>query len=165
MSSLQDKSRNSLLCGDCITSVRPVILSPSSVQQHIKTPSKKPFVVMTFVFFTVFPLVLMFCQSFQWLVLAFVLRGLKEFGEPTRKALIMDLAPEDCKAGMFGLYYLLRDVLVSVAAVGGAFLWQIGPSTNFLVAFSFGVFGTIGFAMFGSDLEEAEFHGDNVTGS
>lgn len=114
--------------------------------------AKKPFVVITFTFFTFFPLVLLFCQSFKWLVLAFILRGLKEFGEPTRKALIMDLAPEDCKAGMFGLYYLLRDIVVSVAAVGGAFLWQIGPSANFLVAFSCGVLGTIGFAIWGRDL-------------
>lgn len=114
--------------------------------------TKKPFVVITFIFFTFFPLVLLFCQSFKWLVLAFILRGLKEFGEPTRKALIMDLAPEDCKAGMFGLYYLLRDVVVSVAAVGGAFLWQIRPSLNFLVAFLCGVLGTIGFAIWGRDL-------------
>jgi MFS family permease len=115
--------------------------------------SKKPFVVTTFCFFTFFPLVLLYCRSFPWLALAFVLRGLKEFGEPTRKALIMDLAPEDRKAGMFGLYYLLRDVIVSVAAFGGAFLWQIGPALNFLVAFSCGLLGTIGFALWGEDLK------------
>jgi len=119
--------------------------------------TKKPFVVMTFVFFTLFPLTLLFCHSFNWLVLAFILRGFKEFGEPTRKALIMDLAPENCKAGMFGLYYLMRDVFVSIAAFGGAFLWLISPTTNFLVAFSFGVIGTFGFALFGSDFQEFEF--------
>lgn len=116
--------------------------------------TKKPFVVTTFGFFTLFPLSLLFCQSFAWLVPAFILRGLKEFGEPTRKALIMDLAPENCKAGMFGLYYLLRDVVVSVAAFGGAFLWQISPATNFLAAFSFGLLGTIAFALWGSDLSQ-----------
>jgi len=120
--------------------------------------TKKPFVVMTFVFFALFPLTLLFCQTFELLVLAFILRGLKEFGEPTRKALIMDLAPENCKAGMFGLYYLLRDVVVSVAAFGGAFLWVISPITNFLVAFSFGIIGTIGFAVLGTDLQAADFH-------
>ncbi len=113
--------------------------------------TKKPFVITTFVFFTLFPPVLLFCHSFAWLVLAFILRGLKEFGEPTRKALIMDLAPEDRKAAMFGLYYLLRDVIVSLAAFGGAFLWLMGPHINFLVAFSCGVLGTIGFALWGSD--------------
>ena len=114
--------------------------------------TKKPFVVATFIFFTFFPLTLLFCRSFWWLVPAFVLRGLKEFGEPTRKALILDLAPETCKAGMYGLYYLMRDVCVSVAAFGGAFLWQISPTTNFIVAFLFGVAGTIGFACYGTDV-------------
>jgi len=114
--------------------------------------TKKPFVVATFVFFTFFPLALLFCQSFWWLVAAFVLRGLKEFGEPTRKALILDLAPETCKAGMYGLYYLMRDVCVAVAAFGGAFLWQISPTSNFIVAFLFGVAGTIGFARYGTDV-------------
>ncbi len=113
--------------------------------------TKKPFVVITFFFFTLFPLVLMYCRSFEWLVLAFMLRGLKEFGEPTRKALIMDLAPDDCKAGMFGLYYLIRDVFVSIAAFGGAFLWQISPETNFFIAFLFGVAGTFGFTLMGKD--------------
>jgi MFS family permease len=117
---------------------------------------------MTFVFFTLFPLTLLFCHSFNWLVFAFILRGFKEFGEPTRKALIMDLAPENCKAGMFGLYYLMRDVFVSIAAFGGAFLWLISPKTNFLVAFSFGVAGTLGFAFWGRDFPGVEFQNKSL---
>jgi MFS family permease len=116
--------------------------------------AKKPFVLMTFVFFTLFPLVLLFSHSFPMLVLAFVIRGLKEFGEPTRKALIMDLAPEDKKAAVFGVYYLIRDVIVSVGAFGGAFLWMIKPEINLLVAFGFGVIGTLFFAIFGKDLKK-----------
>lgn len=127
--------------------------------------TKKPFVVVTFVFFTLFPLVLLLCQSFKWLVFAFIFRGLKEFGEPTRKALIMDLAPENSKAGVFGLYYLLRDVFVSVAAFAGAFLWAISPITNFLVAFSFGVIGTLGFAVFGTNLQETDVRKEILTSS
>jgi len=114
--------------------------------------TKKPFVLITFVFFTLFPLALLHAQSMQWLVAAFVLRGLKEFGEPTRKALIMDLCPQNCRAGMFGLYYLIRDTVVAFAALGGAFLWQISPRTNLLTAFAFGVLGTLVFAVFGSDM-------------
>ena len=114
--------------------------------------TKKPFVVITFVFFTLFPLILLFSHSFWMMVLAFIVRGLKEFGEPTRKALIMDLAPEDRKAATFGFYYLIRDVIVSVAAFGGAFLWLLSPQTNFLVAFGFGLVGTIYFALMGRDL-------------
>jgi MFS family permease len=114
--------------------------------------TKKPFVLMTFVFFTLFPLVLLYSRNIEWLILAFVLRGLKEFGEPTRKALIMDLSPDHCKAGMFGLYYLIRDVFVSLAAFGGAFLWEISPETNLIAAFIFGIIGTVGFAVFGRDV-------------
>ena len=115
--------------------------------------TKKPFVAMTFIFFTLFPLVLLFSRSFEMLILAFILRGLKEFGEPTRKALIMDLAPNDCRAGMFGLYYLIRDVIVAFAALGGAFLWQISPEVNLVTAFVFGIVGTLGFMIFGRDVQ------------
>jgi MFS family permease len=113
---------------------------------------KKPFVVITFIFFTLFPLALYFSHTFWMLVGAFVLRGLKEFGEPTRKAVIMDLAPENRRAGMFGLYYLVRDVIVSVAAFGGAFLWRYSPALNLTVAAAFGAMGTLWFALRGRDL-------------
>lgn len=138
--------------------------------------TKKPFVVTTFIFFTLFPVVLLFARSFWMMALAFVIRGLKEFGEPTRKALIMDLAQDGRKAATFGLYYLIRDVMVSLAAFGGALLWDAStaavivdalgfgqallplfkaissPATNFLVAFGFGLIGTLYFAVFGQDL-------------
>jgi len=141
--------------------------------------TKKPFVVTTFVFFTMFPLVLLVAQSFWAMVIAFVIRGLKEFGEPTRKALIMDLAPDGRKAATFGVYYLIRDIIVAVAAFGGALLWDAStakllidtvgvgqsllpffnamasPVTNFLVAFVFGLAGTLYFALFGQDLGQA----------
>jgi MFS family permease len=115
--------------------------------------TKKPFVFITFIFFTIFPLTLFLARSFPLMIVAFVIRGLKEFGEPTRKALIMDLAPEDKKASVFGLYYLIRDVIVSLAAFGGAFLWNISPMVNFLTAFGFGLLGSIYFLVFGRDVD------------
>jgi MFS family permease len=115
--------------------------------------TKKPFVLITFVNFTIFPLFLLFSHSFWMMVIAFVIRGLKEFGEPTRKALIMDLAPEDQKAGMFGLYYLIRDVIVSLAAFAGGFLWLLSPALNLLAATVFGLLGTIYFALRGRNLK------------
>ena len=115
---------------------------------------KKPFVLITFVNFTLFPLFLLFSHTFWMMAVAFVIRGLKEFGEPTRKALIMDLAPEDQKAGMFGLYYLLRDIVVSAAAFAGGFLWQFSPTVNLLAATACGLLGTIYFAIRGSDLKK-----------
>ncbi len=113
---------------------------------------KKPFVAITFGFFALFPLALLFSHSLALLFPVFVLRGLKEFGEPTRKALIMDLSPEDRKAAMFGLYYLIRDTIVAFAAFGGCLLWLISPSVNLLTAFVFGVIGTIWFILNGRDV-------------
>jgi predicted MFS family arabinose efflux permease len=113
---------------------------------------KKRFVLITFCFFTIFPLILLFAHSFWTFAIAFFIRGLKEFGEPTRKALIMDLAREDAKALTFGAYYLVRDVVVSIAALSSAFLWNISPAANFLTACGFGLLGTILFAIFGKDL-------------
>jgi MFS family permease len=112
---------------------------------------KKPFVLITFGFFSLFPLALLHSESVAPLTAAFVLRGLKEFGEPTRKALIMDLAPEGRKAALFGLYYLIRDILVAFAAFGGALLWRISPELNLKAAFAFGVAGTLLFAWKGRD--------------
>jgi MFS family permease len=123
---------------------------------------KKPFVVTTFVFFTVFPLLLLFSRSFEWLAFAFIVRGLKEFGEPTRKAMIMDLAPENLKASSFGAYYLIRDVIVAFAAFGGAFLWNVSPQVNFLTAFSFGILGTLYFAIKGKDMSPRQVAASNA---
>ncbi len=80
-----------------------------------------------------------------------MVRGLKEFGEPTRKALIMHLAPEDRKAAAFGTYYLFRDIVVSLSALAGAFLWKLDPSVNLLTASAFGICGAIWFGVFGRE--------------
>ena len=46
----------------------------------------------------------------------------------------------------------MRDVIVSLAAFSSAFLWNIAPQVNFLVAAGFGVLGTTLFAVFGRDV-------------
>jgi MFS family permease len=110
---------------------------------------KKPFVLITFVNFTLFPAVLYFSTTFAMLVVAFVVRGLKEFGEPTRKALILQLAPADRQEAAFGTYYLFRDSILAVAAAGGALLWGLDPGVMLWSAFGCGVAGSLWFAAFG----------------
>jgi MFS family permease len=110
---------------------------------------RKPFVVITFGFFTLFPAVLYFSRSTSMLILAFFIRGLKEFGEPTRKALIVDLAVPDAKARTVGVYYFIRDTIVAVAAFAGGVLWKISPGLNLWTACAFGVIGTIFFGVWG----------------
>ncbi len=107
--------------------------------------SRKPYVAITFFNFAIFPLVLYFSRSFPALIIAFIIRGLKEFGEPSRKSLILSLAPEGAKASTFGRYYLIRDVVVSVAAFGGALLWNYNPAINLFSASAFGFAGMLYF--------------------
>lgn len=114
---------------------------------------RKPFVLITFGFFTVFPAVLYFSRDTTMLIVAFFIRGLKEFGEPTRKALIVDLAVPEAKARTMGTYYLIRDSIVAIAAFCGGLLWKYSPGLNLWTAFGFGVVGTLFFAIFGKGAE------------
>src|SRR5882672_3053294 len=92
---------------------------------------QRPFVLATFVFFTLFPLSLLFANTFAWLAVAFVVRGLKEFGEPARKALIIAQAPPELRARTYGAYYLIRDGIVTTGSLLGAWLWSLSPQANF----------------------------------
>jgi MFS family permease len=107
-----------------------------------------PFVLVTFVFFTLFPLALIGATSFGWLALAFVVRGLKEFGEPARKAMIISAAPPELRARTYGAYYLIRDCIVSTGSCLGAGLWSMSPRTNFIGAAVCGAAGTLWFWWF-----------------
>jgi MFS family permease len=106
---------------------------------------KRPFVLTTFVFFTLFPLSLLFAHSFAWLAVAFVVRGLKEFGEPARKALIIAQAPCELRARTYGAYYLIRDCIVTTGSFVGAWLWSVSPQVNFIGAAVCGALGTFWF--------------------
>jgi len=114
---------------------------------------KKPFILITFGFFTIFPLVLYLSNSMWLLMIAFFIRGLKEFGEPTRKAMIMELAISDARARSFGFYYFLRDGIVAFAGFAGGLLWGIHPTVNLFTAAAFGAMGTMYFWLFGKGTE------------
>jgi MFS family permease len=114
---------------------------------------RKPFVIITFIFFSIFPLVLYFSKNYFMLVIAFIIRGLKEFGEPTRKALIADFCPPHAMARTFGLYYFIRDFIVAFAAFLGGWLWKQSPELNLFAATGFGVAGTLFFIFFGKGAE------------
>jgi MFS family permease len=106
---------------------------------------QRPFVLATFVFFTLFPLTLLFAKSLAWLTVAFTVRGLKEFGEPARKALIIAQAQPELRARTYGAYYLIRDCVVTAGSFLGAWLWSISPQANFLGAALLGMCGTLWF--------------------
>ena len=104
---------------------------------------REPFVIATFGFFTLFPLMLLFSSTFPMLLLAFTVRGLKEFGDSARKALIIGCSDPRRRGQTVGTYYLIRDLLVSGAALLGAALWKLGPQINFISATAVGAAGTI----------------------
>lgn len=82
--------------------------------------SRKPFIIATFVAFTCFPLAIVAAHSFGGLVIAFVVGGLREIGEPARKR---------------------------AAATIGGLLWKITPGLPFLMAGAIGLVGTTVFAL------------------
>jgi MFS family permease len=104
---------------------------------------REPFVIATFIMFTLFPIALLMSRSFSALVIAFTIRGLKEFGDTSRKALIIGYAEPVRRGQMIGTYYLVRDLIVSTGAILGAYLWKLGPALNFLGATAIGAAGTI----------------------
>ena len=104
---------------------------------------REPFVIATFVMFTLFPISLLMSRSFTALFVAFTIRGLKEFGDTSRKALIIGYADPQRRGQMIGAYYLVRDLVVSTGAILGAYLWNLGPALNFLGAAAIGAAGTI----------------------
>jgi MFS family permease len=103
---------------------------------------KEPFVITTFFFFTLFPITLVMANSFPLLVVAFAVRGLKEFGDSPRKALIVSYARPEMRGRTIGAYYLIRDTFVSAGSLLGAWLWEMGPLANFWTAAALGAAGT-----------------------
>lgn len=128
-----------------LTSVEVIVASLCiiPVSHFADKHGREPFILATFGFFTLFPIALWLSGSFALFVLAFAIRGLKEFGDTSRKALIIGYCAPERRGQMIGAYYLVRDLLVSTAAILGAWLWKLGPATNFLGAAIFGLCGTV----------------------
>ena len=108
---------------------------------------RKPFVIATFLSFALFPLALLVAKGFAMLALAFVVGGLREIGEPSRKAMIVDFAAEGLRARSVGLYYLIRSLSITPAAAIGGLLWKLTPGIPFLTAGLIGLVGTLVFAL------------------
>jgi len=112
---------------------------------------RKPFVIATFVCFALFPLAVALSSGFASLVVAFVIGGLREIGEPSRKAMIVDFARDDLRARTVGLYYLVRSITITPSAAVGGLLWKLAPEVPFVVA---GVIGLVGTIVFAATVEE-----------
>jgi MFS family permease len=110
-----------------------------------RTVGLQPFIGLTFIFFALFPLSLVLVPD-SWLALAFVVNGLREIGEPARKALITTHMPEAVRARAIGMYWGTRSFAICWAPLAGAALWYFrGPEVLFYVAFALGAIGATAF--------------------
>src|SRR5262249_19905168 len=116
----------------------------------------QPFIGVTFVFFALFPLTLAWVPD-DLLGLAFVVYGLREIGEPARKALITSLWPADVRARGVGLYWGLRSFALCTAPLAGAVVWYaFGPERLLHLAFALGCVGAGVFYLFARPGQRAE---------
>lgn len=130
----------SILTATAIVSYLPAAVFAERAQ-------KKWFVVLTYVFFTLYPVAVLLSRSFLELAGAFAIGGLREIGEPARKALIVDSGEPGTRGRTVGFYYAVRGFSVAGAAAVGGWLWTIRPSLTFLVAAGLGAAGTLGAAL------------------
>jgi MFS family permease len=112
---------------------------------------RKPFVIATFIAFAAFPVMVVLAHDFATLIAAFVIGGLREVGEPARKAMIVDFVQPSLRGRSIGLYYLVRSVAIAPAAFVGGLLWTVTPALPFWMA---GSVGLVGVALFAWTVDE-----------
>jgi len=125
------------------------LLTYLPIGRMTKSVGLQPFIGVTFIFFALFPLVLAVVPDGPWLWVAFVVYGLREIGEPARKAMITSLMPEPVRARGVGLYWGVRSFAICSASLAGAALWfMFGPQVLLYVAFALGCIGAAVFYLF-----------------
>ena len=120
-----------------------------------RAPSPKPYIGVTFFLFALFPINLVLLPKLLpalgvpmmgALGIIFVLNGLRELGEPARKAMISGGFPSDIRARAIGLYWGLRSFAFCPAPLISYLLWRwLGPQATFLIG---GIVGMLGTAWF-----------------
>jgi MFS family permease len=128
-----------------------------------RSESPRPFIGTTFLLFALFPICLVLLPRaadalglpvMAGLVVTYLLNGLRELGEPARKALITTGFAPEIRARAVGVYWGFRSFAFFPAPIVAALLWNwIGPDATFLIGGSIGLLGTglfsTGFQQFG----------------
>lgn len=120
-----------------------------------RAPNPKPYIGVTFFLFALFPINLVLLPKLLpalgvpmmgALGIIFVLNGLRELGEPARKAMISGGFSSDIRARAIGLYWGLRSFAFCPAPLISYLLWRwLGPQATFLIG---GIVGMLGTAWF-----------------
>jgi hypothetical protein len=121
-----------------------------------RSASPRPFIGVTFLLFSLFPICLVLLPRaagalglpvMAALAVTYVLNGLRELGEPARKALITTGFPPDVRARAVGIYWGVRSFAFFPAPLVAAFLWsRIGPDATFIIGGAIGLTGTLIYA-------------------
>ncbi|MBI4632827.1 MAG: MFS transporter [Deltaproteobacteria bacterium] len=117
--------------------------------------SPRLFIGLTFFLFALFPLNLVLLPQLSPLVgvpvmgaliVVFILNGLREVGEPARKAMISSGFPRETRARAIGLYWGLRSFAFCPAPLISYLLWsRLGPESTFLIGGVLGMVATLWF--------------------
>ena len=117
-----------------------------------RSDSPRPFIGLTFLLFALFPICLVVLPKLTdalgvpviaALVLTYLINGLREIGEPARKALISSGFPPEVRARGIGLYWGVRSFAFCPAPLVAAWLWtRAGPDVTFLAGGAIGLCGT-----------------------
>src|SRR5258708_18455891 len=83
--------------------------------------------------FALYPITVILAHNFGALILAFIVGGLREIGEPSRKAMIVDFAGQQLRGRTVGLYYLVRNLSITPASAIGGLPWKGRPEILFLI--------------------------------
>lgn len=119
-------------------------------------------IALTLFFFALFPLALSFSSAGWTLLVVFLICGLREIGEPARKAVITSLCPAATRSESVGAYWAVRNFFVAAAPLAGAGIWFTwGPVVMLQVAGVIGFIATAWFLWFsrGLDAELAKTEG------
>lgn len=117
-----------------------------------RSPSPKPYIGLTFFLFACFPLLLVLLPKtglplYVAVALVFVVNGLRELGEPARKAFITAGFPPEHRAQGVGLYWGTRSIAFCAAPLVAWQVWlRVGPDAAFLIAGGLGMIGALLFA-------------------
>jgi MFS family permease len=122
-----------------------------------RSSSPRPFIGVTFLLFSLFPICLVLLPRaaaaaglpvMAGLVITYILNGLRELGEPARKALITTGFAPEVRARAVGIYWGVRSFAFFPAPIVAALLWsRIGPDATFLIGGGIGLVGTAFFAL------------------
>ena len=126
-----------------------------------RSSSPRPYIGLTFFLFALFPFCLVLLPKTGLpltaaVAIAFAINGLREIGEPARKAYITAAFPKEVRARAVGLYWGLRSFAFCPAPLVAWWLWEkVGPDNTFLIGGCFGLLGTVWYAAQSTWLSQA----------